>query len=188
MKRAVILHGTNSRPESHWIPWLKRRLEEQGYEVWAPHLPGNHRPDREAYNDYLLSQGWDFADNIIVGHSAGAVSVLNLLMDERCPKIKLGVMVGAWAGGRPKWHFEPGQFAKLFPEGGFDFELIKSKADKLAFLHSDNDPFCPLEQAEYLAGQLDTPIAVLHGAGHIGRGFKEKPEIWEIIRDNAGIA
>lgn len=181
MKRAVILHGTDGHPKHHWMPWLKQKLEEQGYEVWAPELPGNHTPDREVYNDFLFTQGWDFSDNIVVGHSSGAVSVLNLLMDERCPKIKLGVIVGAWAGGMPEGNFEAGQFDKLFPEHGFNFGLIKSKADHLAFLHGDDDPYCPLEQAQYLAEQLDAPIMVLHGAGHVGAGFKEVPELWDII-------
>lgn len=184
MKRAAILHGTDGHPDHHWMPWLKQKLEEQGYEVWAPELPENHTPDRETYNNFLFSQGWDFADNIVVGHSSGAVSVLNLLMDERCPMIKLGVMVGAWAGGRPMGHFDENQFAKLFPENGFDFELIKSKADHLAFLHSDDDPYCPLEQAQYLAEQLGASITVLYGAGHISAGFKEKPEIWDVIEEN----
>lgn len=103
MKRAVILHGTDAAPEQNWFPWLKQKLETEGYEVWAPLLPGNHTPNREVYNDFLLGQeqGWDFTDNIVVGHSSGAVAVLNLLMDPRCPKVKLGVMVGAWAGGTP---------------------------------------------------------------------------------------
>ena len=181
MKRAVILHGTSSKPTDAWFPWLEDKLKAEGYNVWVPHLPGNHTPQAQVYNDYLFSQDWDFEDNMIVGHSSGAVSVLNLLMDERCPHVKLGVMVGAWAGGKPKGPFLPGQFKNLFPEGGFDFDLIKSKADALAFLHSDNDPYCPLEQAQFLAEQLDAPITIIPGAGHIGRGFKEKPEIWNII-------
>lgn len=181
MKRAVILHCTDGSPKLSWLPWLEDKLQKAGYNVWVPHLPKNHTPNVRVYNDYLFSQDWDFEDNIVVGHSSGAVSVLNLLMEERCPKIKLGVMVGAWAKGQPNGLFLPGQFKNLFPPDGFDFDLIKSKADRLEFLHSDDDPYCPLEQAQYLASELDAPITVLHGAGHIGRGFKEKPEIWEII-------
>ena len=180
MKRAVILHGTDGKPEHHWMPWLKKKLEEQGYEVWVPELPGNHTPNLQVYNDFLFSHGWDFTDNIVVGHSSGAVSVLNLLMDERCPKIKLGVMVGAWAHDAPIG-MDEAQFTNMFPENGFDFDLIKSKVDHLAFLHSDDDPYCPLEQAQYLARELSAPITVLHGAGHIGLRFKEVPELWKVI-------
>lgn len=180
MKKAVILHGTDGKPESNWFPWLKQKLEKQGYEVWAPLLPNNHTPDRQVYNDFLLGGGRDFSDNIIVGHSSGAVSVLNLLMDDRCPKIKLGVMVSAWDHGVPAG-MDDNQFVKLFPESGFDFKTIKNKADRLAFLHSRDDPYCPLEQAEYLAENLGAPLTIMENAGHIGDKFKELPEVWEII-------
>lgn len=186
MKRAVILHGTDGRPGAHWFPWLKKKLEEQGYKVWAPSLPENHTPDRQVYNDFLLGGDWDFADNIVVGHSSGAVSILNLLMDERCPHIKMGLMVGAWAGGSPE-EMDYEQFKNLFPPEGFNFKLIKSKADKLAFLHGDDDPYCPLEQAKYLAEQLDAPITVVHGGRHFTKNNEanfELPELWKILEPN----
>jgi hypothetical protein len=182
MKRALILHGTDAQPMSGWRPWLKSVLEEQGYEVWIPALPGNHTPNRMVYNDYLFSQDWDFSDNIVVGHSSGAVSVLNLLMDARCPRINAGIMVSAWAGGIPTG-FEPDntQFDNLFPSDGFDFELIKSKASKLAFIHSDNDPYYPLEQAQYLAKELDAPLTVIHKGDHLGSPRTELPEILQML-------
>lgn len=184
MKRVVILHGTDGNPDSNWFPWLKAKLEEQGYEVWAPLLPDNHAPNRKTYNDFLLSGTWDFTDNIVIGHSSGAVSVLNLLMDERCPKIKLGVMVSAWAVGTPGGYDSDAQFTNLFPPAGFDFATIKQHADKLAFLHSDDDPYCPLEQAQYLAKQLDAPLTIKHEGHHIGARFTELPEVWQIIEEN----
>lgn len=182
MKRAVILHGTDGAPDINWFPWLKAKLEEQGYEVWTPLLPENHTPNRYVYNDFLLGSDWDFTDNIVIGHSSGAVSVLNLLMDERCPKIKLGVMVSAWKGGIPlRYQLPNNQFDTLFPPEGFDFAAINAKADRLAFMHGDDDAFCPLEQAQWLAKQLNAPLTILHGAGHIGSKFTELPELWEII-------
>lgn len=148
--------------------------------MWVPLLPENHTPNRQIYNDFLLADGWDFADNIVVGHSSGAVSILNLLMDERCPHIKLGVMVSAWAHGTPAG-MKAEQFSGLFPPDDFDFARIKSKADRLAFLHSRDDPYCPLDQAEHLAKELDASISVMENAGHIGGMFTELPELWKII-------
>lgn len=179
-KRAVILHGTDGTPDSNWFSWLKEKLEERGYEVWVPLLPNNHAPDREVYNDFLFDNGWDFEDNIVIGHSSGAVSVLNLLMDERCPKIKLGGMVSVWAHGTPAGMVDE-QFVNLFPKGSFDFETIRSKADKLVFLHSRDDPYCPLEQAEYLAKKLDGPLTVIENGGHLGDKFQQFPQLWQTI-------
>jgi predicted alpha/beta hydrolase family esterase len=195
MKRAVILHGTDGTPEANWFPWLRSKLEEQGYEVWVPLLPGNHTPNRQVYGDFLFNSGWDFTDNIVVGHSSGAVEVLNLLMDERSPHIRLGVMAGAWATNDAELSdvqlqayqgagLTKDQFKDTFPSEGFDFELIKSKADKLAFLHGSDDPYCPLEQAKWLAEQLGAPITVVPNGHHLGTKFTELPELWSLIKTN----
>ena len=183
MKRAVILHGTDGVPDESWRPWLWGKLEGEGYEVWIPALPGNHTPNREVYGDFLFGQSWDFTDNLVIGHSSGAVEVLNLLMDERCPKVKMGVMVGAWAGGVPNgYDKDTKDFDNLFPPEGFDFERIKSKAEKFAFLHGDNDPYCPLEQAKFLAEKLDASLTVVPNGGHLGMQFTELPVLWDVIK------
>ncbi len=181
--KALILHGTDATPQANWFPWLKQKLQEQGYEVWVPLLPCNHTPNRKVYNDFIFSSGWELRDNVVIGHSAGAVSVLNLLMDNRCPPIQLGVMAGAWVQGAPKEFDEPGQFDYMFPPEGFDFETIKAKADKLVFVHGDDDPYCPLEQAQWLAGQLDADIHLIKGGQHLGSKYKEIPELLSIVNN-----
>lgn len=103
-------------------------------------------------------------------------------MDARCPKIKLGVMVGAWKGGIPNGYEKDNtQFDNLFPPEGFDFARIRQHADKLTFLHGDDDPYCPLEQAQYLAEQLAAPLTVVSHGHHLGSKFTELPEVWKLI-------
>ncbi len=182
-KRAVILHGTNGNPGKHWFPWLKQKLESEGYEVWVPLLPENSTPNKDVYGDFLFGSDWDFTNNLIVGHSSGAVEILNLLMDERCPKVRTAVLVGAWKGGAPNEH-DYETFKNLFPKDGFKFELIKSKSEKIVFLHGDNDPYCPLEQAEYLAKELDAPITVVPGGRHFSGDCTEIPELWDILKED----
>ncbi len=183
MKRAVILHGTNASPGENWFPWIKEKLEKAGYKVWVPLLPNNNTPNSKVYNDVLLGGEWDFADNLVIGHSSGGVSVLNLLADPRCPRIKLGVVLGAWH--EPKDPYIPyEQFKDLFPKDGFDFDLIRSKADKLVFMHGKNDPYCPLEQAQWLAKQLISEIVVVPDGHHLGSKFKELPALEQVLKDN----
>lgn len=178
MKKAVLLHGTDGIPEGGWRPYVKTELERCGYEVWIPALPNNHVPNMQTYNDFLLSGDWDFTDNLVIGHSSGAVQVLNLLMDERCPNIAGGVMVGAWAHNEGT-DMETDQFKDTFPPNGFDFSLIKSKSKNLLFLHGDDDPYCPVGQAEWLAEQLASDIIMIPGGGHLGgeNGFGPFPQL-----------
>lgn len=181
MKRAVILHGTDASPDINWFPWLKEKLEADGYKVWAPLLPENHTPNKEIYNNFLFGSNWDFTDNVVIGHSSGAVEVLNLLMDDRCPKIRLGIMIGAWAGGPPDNWEDISQFDHLFPENGFDFEKIKNNAGRLEFVHGDNDIYCPVSQAKWLAGKTNSEIHLIPNGGHLGNKFKELPIVWDLI-------
>lgn len=184
MKSAVLLHGTGGSPEGNWFPWLKKQLEDGGYEVWAPALPGNETPNRQTYNDFLFSSGWDFTDNIVIGHSSGAVSVLNLLLDKRCPHIKLGVPVGAWAHMRDSDLESPDRFEALFPPDGFDFGRLKQQVDELVYIHGDNDALCPIDQARWLAEQTDSEFIVVPGGGHFrgSEGFMELPEIVQVLK------
>ena len=72
MKRAVLLHGTDGEPNNHWFPWLQKQLKGMGYQIFAPLLPHNHTPNRFEYEEFLKKYGWDFTDNLIIGHSSGA--------------------------------------------------------------------------------------------------------------------
>jgi len=182
MKRAVILHGTDGSPDMNWFPWLRKKLEADGFEVWAPLLPENHTPNKDVYCDFLFNSKWDFAGNIVIGHSSGAVEVLNLLMDDRCPKIRLGIIVGAWAGGSPNNWDDVSQFDNLFPEDGFDFEKIKRNAERLEFVHGDDDMYCPVDQAKWLAEQTNGDIHIIPNGGHLGKKFKEMPLLWDLIQ------
>lgn len=184
VKRAVILHGTDGSPQENWFPWLKTQLESRGYTVWVPELPNNHTPNRHIYNDFLLNSDWDFTDNLIIGHSSGAVSILNLLQDKRTPKIKTGILVGAWAHMK-ETDLDKEQFKDLFPSEGFDFKLINQKADKFIFIHGDNDPYCPLDQAKWLAKQTDSQIFIIPGGGHftvnLNPDYSKFPKLIEIL-------
>jgi predicted alpha/beta hydrolase family esterase len=102
-------------------------------------------------------------------------------MDDRCPKIKLGIMVGAWAGGPPDNWEDVSQFDNLFPEDGFDFDKITKNAERLEFVHGDDDTYCPVSQSKWLAEQTNSPIHIIERGGHLGRQFKELPVIMDII-------
>lgn len=186
MKQALILHGTDATPQSNWFTWLKGKLEKDGYKVWLPQLPNSDTPNTKVYTDFLLSEP-DFTfddETIIIGHSSGAVEVLHLL--QKLPddtKIKAAFLVSAFKDDLG-WDALGG----LFDEP-FDFASIKTKAGKFTFLHSDNDPYCPIEHVQYLSGQVGGELIIKSGQGHfnteLGEQYKVFPELLEIIRENA---
>ncbi|GIW60794.1 MAG: hypothetical protein KatS3mg087_1860 [Patescibacteria group bacterium] len=183
MKRAALLHGTDVNPDELWFPWLKSQLEERGYSVYAPVLPSNHTPNRHVYNDFLRNSGWDFEDNIIIGHSSGATTLLSLLLEEWFPKTKAAVLVGTFLNERllkkasPDW-YDPSQFTDLFADS-YDPERIKNKAKKFVFVHSDDDPYCDIADAQTLCNEVHGTLITIPGGGHLAlsSGVTELPQI-----------
>ena len=187
MKRAVILHGTNGHPTHNWQPWLKSNLENAGYEVWNPELPGSDRPNKKTYNDFLQGSGWDFSENLVIGHSSGATTVLNLLQQDWFPHVKSVVLIGTFLNEKltkkVDWYID-GMFDELFPEHGFDDEILKNKADHFYFIHGDKDGYCDPEDARKLCSELGGEFVLIEGAGHFSRPVTSIPEILTSLKNN----
>ncbi|RTK94971.1 hypothetical protein EKI60_00735 [Candidatus Saccharibacteria bacterium] len=180
-KRATILHGTSGNPNEHWLPWVKHQLEQAGYEVYAPLLPDNDRPNQKTYEQFLQKSGWDFSDNILVGHSSGATTALNLLLSEWFPHAKAVVLAGTFLN--EKWTkdlgvFPAGNFDDLFIHD-FDSAKLTAQADTFYFVHGDNDPYCDIEDAKQLCQQVQGTFIAMPGGHHLGgsSGITELPEL-----------
>ncbi len=179
MKKAVLLHGTDGSPNDHWFPWLKKELEENGYEVFAPALPENHTPNRDIYEDFLKNSSWDFNDNLLVGHSSGTTTILNLLMADWFPKVKASVIVGAFLNENltktADW-YEAGQFDGLFVQE-FDIEKLKRKCPEFIFVHGDNDHACDYGDAKDFCQKLDGDFITIKNGAHLSgsSGITEIP-------------
>jgi predicted alpha/beta hydrolase family esterase len=186
MKNAIILHGTGNTPEGNWFRWLEKELKQRGYDVWLPQLPDAETPDAQKYNKLLMNHGFNFNNQtILIGHSSGAVSILNLLQE--LPKevlIQASFLIGSFKGSD-----DVDARSKLFPKP-FDFEKIKSHCHKFVFIHSDNDPYCPLSDAEFLSEKLNGELVIEPGQGHFnleaGPQYKEFPLLLELIDKTAG--
>ncbi len=183
MKKALILHGTSGSSQGNWFPWLKEELISKGFEVWCPDLPEPDNPSIERYNKFILENiPFKFdKETILIGHSSGAVAILGLL--EALPAattVQASYLVGSFKNDLG-WDSLKQLFVKPF-----DFQQIKSKSRLWYFLHSDNDPYCPLEQAQYLHGQIGGDLIVLPGQKHFsigtaGEQYKQFPYLFHLI-------
>jgi len=163
MKRVLILHGTDGTSQENWFPWLKQKLEAKGLDVWVPDLPHAEKPNISRYNDFIFQKkDWIFdEETMIIGHSSGAVEILGLLQHlPENEKVGVCILVGAFKNDLG-WE----ALSELFLED-FNFDLVKSKAKKFIFIHSDNDPYCPLDHARYLSQKLNGTLIVKKGQGH----------------------
>ena len=190
-KRAAIFHGTSSSPKSNWIPWLKDQLEKAGYDVFVPQLPDCDRPDRSKYEAFLQHSGWDFSDSVMIGHSSGSTTMLNLLQSDWCPKIEAAIFVGLFVNNDkldeeyPEW-YQVGQFDALFPEA-FDWNRVRLRARYRAIIHGDNDPYCAYGDAVEAARLMEAELITVQDGKHLSEGsggVSELPWAMEFLRAN----
>jgi len=184
MKNALILHGTDGHSKENWFDWLKTELEKNSWKVWVPDLPGANKPNIKKYNKFLFAnKDWEFnQESVLIGHSSGAVAILGLLQSlPMGKKIDTCYLVGSFRN-----NLDWDALDDLFLEP-FDFDLIKTKANKFVFIHSDNDPYCPLEHAQYLSEKLGGKLIVKSGQFHFsigtaGEKYKKFPLLLRLIK------
>lgn len=186
MKKATLLHGTDGSQKDHWFPWLKNTLEQNGYEVYAPELPENHTPNRDTYEKFLRDSGWDFTNNLLVGHSSGTTTILNMLMSDWLPKVEAAVLVGTFLNENllngQDW-YTPGQFNELFVQE-FDAEKIKATCPEFIFVHGDDDHACDYNDARAFCEKLDGEFITVPNGGHLSSssGITELPQVVEKLK------
>jgi len=181
MAQFLILHGTGATPADNWFMWLKGALVGKGHHVWLPQLPGAGAPDTDTYTKFLLSnKDFTFDENtILIGHSSGAVEILHLLQHlPEGTEIKAAILVSVFKDDLG-WDNLSGLFTEPL-----DFDSIAAHCTSFTYIHADNDPYAPLEHAEYFAKQTGGKLITIEGQGHFntepGPKYKRFPELLQI--------
>lgn len=182
MKNALILHGTNASPDDNWFNWLRNELEKANFEVWLPELPTSEAPNMQVIIKFFLDSDFEFnEDTIIIGHSSGAVVALGLL-SQLTNKIDAAYMVAAFKDDLG-WD----NLTDLF-NVPLDFDKIQTNSQKRTFIHSDNDPYCPLDHAELLAKETNSDLEIIKGQGHFNlensEDYTKFPKLINLIGDS----
>lgn len=187
MKTAIILHGTLGSPSGNWFQWLEQELKSKGFQVWLPQLLHAEQPSLQEWTDFVHAE-CPFAidsETLIVGHSSGAI--LSLIIAQQNVKPVGGVVaVSVFHDNSLKW--EPNN--RLF-DVAFDWEAIQVNAGKLLFIHSDNDPYVPLDQAQFVADSCKAEMIVIPAQGHFNLeqsdDYRQFPKLLEILEQKAFI-
>lgn len=181
MKTAIILHGTLGSPDGNWFKWLKTELEKRGLQVWLPQLPHAEQPSLNEWYTFIQKE-CPFVineDTLIVGHSSGAILAL-ITAQNNMEKVGAIVDVSVFHDNSLQW--EPNN--KLF-DVEFDWQAIHQGVNTLLFVHSDDDPYVPLNQAQYVAANCNAELIMIPAQGHFNleksESYRQFPKLLELI-------
>ena len=172
MRNIFIIHGAYGNPEENWFPWLKKKLEEKGCNVFVPTFP---TPEKQSLENWLMvmENYKEYFNNetIVIGHSIGVGFLLNVIEKLETP-IKAAFFVSGWVG---LLNDPLDEINKTFIDKKFDWVKIRKNCENFYVFNSDNDPYIPLELGQDLADNLETDLILVKNGGHINAkaGFLE---------------
>lgn len=182
--KIVIFHGTGGAPNGNWFPWLKLELEKLGHEVFIPKMP---TPDNQSVESWCKATQDQIpfvygGDTVLIGHSLGAVWVLESLSRERAEPIKASFLVSGFLDDLGDEWFDSRNHE--FTHYPFDWGLIKKYAGKTFVIHGSDDPYVPTAQAEKLAEKMGVKSAFIKDGGHLNSesGYTKFPYLLELIK------
>lgn len=187
-KRVFIIHGWDGYPEEGIFPWLKKELENKGFEVFNPFMPEPQNPTIDKWVSFLALQiGIPDENTILFGHSIGAQTILRYLETlDINKKIGGAVFLAGWVNLTEEACEDEGdkEIAKPWLEIPIDWEKVKSRCVKFIGIWSDDDPLVPLSDSKIFQEKLGTEIIVEHNKGHFSGsdGVTEFPSALEAIK------
>ncbi len=185
MKRVFIIHGWGGFPGEAWYQWLKKELETRGFLAQVPAMPDTETPKIDAWVSHLSEVvGEPDEDTFLVGHSIGCQTIARYLETFDEGKIIGGVVfVCGWAVSSTGLAEEEKPVAKPWIETPINWEKVRQHSKNFIAIHSDNDPFVPLDNADFFKEKLGAEIIIEHGKGHMGdsEGFTELPSVLNAV-------
>lgn len=172
-KRAFIIHGWQGYPEEGWFPWLKKELEQRGWEVIVPAMPRPESPDIHAWVE-TLAQLVETPDTntILIGHSIGCQTIMRYL--EALPETALirgTIFVAGWFTLTNLETDDEKMIAQPWIEEPLDFNKIRAKMGHCSVILSDNDLWVPFEETkEMFEKNMNATVIVEHAKGHLSGG------------------
>lgn len=173
MKRAIIVHCWGGNPNYAWYPWVKTKLEKQGYVVDIPAMPHTDEPHLGDWLPHLQSViGEPDEELVLIGHSIGSVTIMRYLETLKgSQRIGKAVLVTSFTDQLGFRELEN------FFETPLNFAAIKNKSARgFTVIQSDNDPYVSNQYGTRLKEELDAELIVKHGALHMsGSTDDEEP-------------
>jgi hypothetical protein len=172
-KRIFLIHGWEGYPEEGWRPWLKSKLEKEGFSVFVPAMPDTKHPKMDDWIKHLIKiVGIPDKDCYFVGHSLGCITILRYLENlEDGQEVGGAVLI---AGFTSNLGYE--ELESFFTKH-IDWERIKSHCKKFVAIHSDNDPYVSLHYGDFFKDKLNSEVIVEHDMRHFSGddGITELP-------------
>ena len=164
--------------------WIKKELEKNKFKVILPEMPNTKKPEIESWVNKVSEVISNENNFYFIGHSIGRQTILRFI-EKSDVKVKGLILIAPWINLNQKTLEEEGEetkeIAKPWIETPIDFKKIKSKANNLVCIFSDNDPYVPLSDLKIFKENLGAKIIIENNKGHFNEA-KNQTAVSELLK------
>lgn len=176
-----IIHGYTAAPESHWFPWLKNKIEQQGGKASVLRMPDSGAPKAGDWNALLKKEIPQVDGNTyLIGHSLGCITALNFVSGlPQDARIGGFICVSGFSENLPNI-----PALDAFTDTKYDIDKVKKIISRTSVILALDDGIVAPELTRNLAHELDAPLHPLAKGGHFlgSDGFTEFPLVWDELQ------
>ncbi len=193
-QKALLIHGFEGSGNNHWFPWIKKQLEQAGFEVFTPDLPDPSHPDLKQWLATLQPIISNFGpQDIIIGHSLGSKAALHLLAANNIHIKHLFLVASAiseisqrdWSSLATKLANSDLNALQKFWQEPIDLHLVDQLAATVSLVISDDDPLIPLHSRQDILPGWN--LAVWSKQGHFTQSEHSQLLDWIMSAKNDGL-
>lgn len=176
-KKVIMIHGWEGYPEEGWRPWLKKELEQRGFEVIIPAMPDTATPTMEKWVPFLTQiVGNPDEQTYFIGHSLGCITILRYLETLKDNQLIGGSILVAGFGNDLEYEGYKGELSSFF-KTPVDWEKVKKHCKKFVAIHSSDDPWVPIKHNKLFQDNLGAKSIIQENMKHFSGddGIMELP-------------
>jgi len=161
-RRVLIIPGNGCSPivKCNWYSWLSDTLNATDYfECPLLDFPDPRKARESIWLPFIRDKLQCNSECIVVGHSSGAEAIMRLLETDR---VHGAVLVSAC-------HTDLGMESERisgYYSRPWQWKLIANNADWIVQFHSDDDPFIPPSEAQFVAARIGSEYIERKQRGH----------------------
>jgi predicted alpha/beta hydrolase family esterase len=184
-QRVVIVPGNgcaNIEAANWYVPVANELRDTYGCDVRVRSMPDPVEAKRSIWLPFILNELGADEETVLIGHSSGAVAALRLLESH---KLKGAILVSAC---HTDLGMESEAISGYYPHADgsnpWNWEAIKSNAQWIAQLHSEDDPFIDPSEARFVAKHIGSEYVEHKERGHYMT--RDMPDVIDIVVKKCG--
>ena len=174
-----IIHGSFGSPFVNWFPYLRKEIENRGFEVYTPDFPtGVGYQNYENWEKLLkvyVEAGLINENTTIFAHSIAPIFICKFLINNKIKVKKLVFICGFnnYFGINEEYDTVN---STMYVENLLD---VKNYCKDIVCYYSDNDPYVKSEVEKEFADAISNEQYLISGGGHLNSesGYEEFKEL-----------